>query len=159
MTIVQQALPRRTGTAGALVAVMHTGERLLTRLVEAVAAAIVLAETLILLTGVVFRFVLHAPLVWSDELASILFLWLAMLGSVIALQRQQHMRLTALVSAVSPRLQAMLQALAVGRRDPVPAPRRAARGRLRGGPVVHRNAGARLVRHDARGGIARRASR
>ena len=25
--------------------------------------------------------------VWTDELASILFLWLAMLGSVIALQR------------------------------------------------------------------------
>jgi len=36
--------------------------------------------------------------VWSDELASILFLWLAMLGSVVALQRMQHMRLTAVVS-------------------------------------------------------------
>ena len=114
MTALQQAVPRRTGTAGAIGVALHGGERLLTRLVEAVAAAIVLAETLILLTGVVFRFVLHAPLVWSDELASILFLWLAMLGSVIALQRQQHMRLTALVSAVSPRVQAMLQAFAVG---------------------------------------------
>jgi tripartite ATP-independent transporter DctM subunit len=83
-------------------------------LVEAVAAIIVLAETLILLAGVVFRFVLRAPLVWSDELASILFLWLAMLGSVIALQRAQHMRLTALVSAVPRRSQAILQALATG---------------------------------------------
>ena len=36
-----------------------------------------------------------APLIWSDELASILFLWLAMLGAVIALRRGEHMRLTA----------------------------------------------------------------
>ena len=36
---------------------------------------------------------------WSDELASILFLWLAMLGAVIALRRGEHMRMTALVNA------------------------------------------------------------
>ncbi len=29
---------------------------------------------------------------WSDELASILFLWLSMLGAVIALRRGEHMR-------------------------------------------------------------------
>ncbi|MDT8267895.1 TRAP transporter small permease subunit, partial [Roseomonas sp. DSM 102946] len=43
-----------------------------------------------------------------------LFLWLAMLGAVIALQRGQHMRLTALVSKRSPSTQAAMQALAVG---------------------------------------------
>ena len=40
----------------------------------------------------------HAPLVWSDELASILFLWLAMLGAVVAFRRGEHMRMTALVA-------------------------------------------------------------
>ena len=49
--------------------------------------------------GVVARYVFHSPLVWSDELASILFLWLAMLGAVVALRRGEHMRMTALVSA------------------------------------------------------------
>ena len=39
----------------------------------------------------------HRPLIWSDELASILFLWLAMLGAVVALRRGEHMRMTALV--------------------------------------------------------------
>jgi tripartite ATP-independent transporter DctM subunit len=83
-------------------------------MVEAAAALLVLAEIVILFTGVVFRFVLHTPLVWSDELASILFLWLAMLGSVIALQRGQHMRLTAVVSGMAPAWQARAEALAVG---------------------------------------------
>ena len=66
-------------------------------LVEIPAALLVLAEIVVLLAGVTSRYLLHAPLVWSDELASMLFLWLAMLGAVIALRRGEHMRMTALV--------------------------------------------------------------
>jgi tripartite ATP-independent transporter DctM subunit len=66
--------------------------------VEAIAGALVLADIVILLAGVIARFVLHKPLVWSDELASMVFIWLAMLGAVIALRRGEHMRMTALVS-------------------------------------------------------------
>ncbi len=73
-----------------------------------------MAEIGILFAGVLARFVWHRPLVWSDELASILFLWLAMLGSVIALTRGQHMRLTAVVGAFRPRGRAVLDALAIG---------------------------------------------
>jgi tripartite ATP-independent transporter DctM subunit len=66
--------------------------------VELFAAVLIVVETAILLSGVVARYVLHAPLTWSDELASILFLWLAMTGAVIALRRGEHMRLTMLVN-------------------------------------------------------------
>jgi tripartite ATP-independent transporter DctM subunit len=72
-------------------------ENALRAAVEGPTAALVLAEIVVLLAGVVSRFVFHHPFVWSDELASILFLWLAMLGAVIALQRMQHMRLTAVI--------------------------------------------------------------
>ena len=51
-----------------------------------------------LASAVVARFVFHSPLIWSDELASMLFIWLAMFGAVIALRRGEHMRMTALVS-------------------------------------------------------------
>ena len=50
----------------------------------------------------VCRYALHAPLIWSDELASLLFLWLVMLGAVAALARNEHMRLTFLESVVQP---------------------------------------------------------
>jgi tripartite ATP-independent transporter DctM subunit len=72
-------------------------ERVLARVVEAAACIGVLAEVVILSAGVIARYVVNDPLVWSDELASIVFLWLAMLGSVIALQRGEHMRLTTAV--------------------------------------------------------------
>ncbi|HWT18065.1 MAG TPA: TRAP transporter large permease subunit, partial [Variovorax sp.] len=82
-------------------------------LVEAVAALLVLAEICVLFAGVVSRYVFHAPLVWSDELASILFLWLSMLGAVVALRRGEHMRMTALLQKVQPSTRAMLDAFAI----------------------------------------------
>jgi tripartite ATP-independent transporter DctM subunit len=63
--------------------------------VELLAAMLVTLEIAILFGGVVARYVFNHPLIWSDELASILFLWLAMLGAVVALRRDEHMRMTA----------------------------------------------------------------
>ena len=92
----------------------HLADRAVCRAVEVAAAAIVLAEICILFAGVMARFVLNAPLIWSDELASILFLWLAMLGAVLAAQRGQHMRLTTAVGIMPARVQPAMQALATG---------------------------------------------
>jgi tripartite ATP-independent transporter DctM subunit len=88
-------------------------ERALGGLVEIVAAALVTAEVVILFAGVVSRYLLHRPLTWSDELASTLFLWLAMLGAVIAVRRNSHMRMTALVSKLADSRKLFFEALAV----------------------------------------------
>jgi len=69
---------------------------------EAFGAALVLAETCILFAGVVSRYVLSKPLMWTDELANFLFLWLAMLGTVVALRRAEHMRLTTFLNSMRP---------------------------------------------------------
>jgi tripartite ATP-independent transporter DctM subunit len=81
-------------------------------IVEIPAALLVVAEIVILFAGVVSRYVLHTPLIWSDELASILFLWLAMLGAVVAFRRSEHMRMTALVATAGPRMWAYLDLVA-----------------------------------------------
>ncbi|MDU6727971.1 MAG: TRAP transporter large permease subunit, partial [Bradyrhizobium sp.] len=81
-------------------------------LVEIPAALLVVAEIVILFAGVVARYVLHKPLIWSDELASILFLWLAMLGAAVAFRRGEHMRMTSLVARASPGLRAFLDLVA-----------------------------------------------
>src|SRR3954465_2518330 len=83
------------------------------RLVEIPAALIVVAEIVVLLAGILAGYVFHKPIVWSDELAAILFLWLAMLGSVIAFQRGEHMRMTAIVGMLGPRARAFLDVVAV----------------------------------------------
>ena len=84
----------------------------LTSVVEWTASLLVAAEVILLFTGIIARYVLHAPLVWSDELASVLFLWLAMIGSALALRRGAHMRMTTFVAKASPQAQAVLEAFA-----------------------------------------------
>jgi tripartite ATP-independent transporter DctM subunit len=88
-------------------------DALLGRPVESLAAILVLLEVLVLLAGIVARALGH-PLVWSDELASMLFLWLAMLGAVVALRRDEHMRMNALVARLGPAWRERLHALALG---------------------------------------------
>ncbi len=78
---------------------------------EVPAALLVAAEIVVLLAGVVSRYVFRSPLVWTDELASALFLWLTMLGAVIALRRDEHMRLTALLTRTAPRWRSWLEAV------------------------------------------------
>ena len=95
------------------IAWLETLNKALATLVEIPAALLVLAEVVVLLMGVVSRYVFHQPLGWSDELASILFLWLAMLGSIVAFQRGEHMRMTAMVGKLEPGQRALLDLVAI----------------------------------------------
>ena len=76
--------------------------------IAAPTAALVLIEVFVLLGGVISRYVFHHPIIWSDELASTLFLWLAMLGSAVAMHRSEHMRMTAFVGVLSPPVRLVL---------------------------------------------------
>src|ERR1700754_5119032 len=87
-------------------------ERALGLLVEIPAALLVVAEIVILFAGVVARYGFHRPLIWSDELASILFLWLAMFGAGVSFRRGEHMRMTAVVAGVAPATRAYLDLVA-----------------------------------------------
>src|SRR2546421_1952676 len=88
-------------------------ENWLGHLVEVPVALLTAIEVLILFAGVVSRYVFHNPFTWSDELASILFLWLAMLGAVVAFRRSEHMRMSTLVARASPRWRVFFEAFAV----------------------------------------------
>jgi len=86
-------------------------ERGIRNIVDGLAALLVIVEIGILLCGVIFRFVLHQPLIWSDELASILFVWLAMFGAVCAFSRSEHMRMTAVVGKMQDRRRALMESI------------------------------------------------
>ncbi len=60
---------------------------------------------------VVFRFILKAPLAWSDELATFSFVWFALVGAAIGVRERAHIGVDALARALPPRAQ---HALALG---------------------------------------------
>lgn len=65
---------------------------------EWISAVFVVAEVVLLLVGVVSRYVFDAPIIWANELAAMIFLWLVSLGAVIALNKGEHMRMTIVVN-------------------------------------------------------------
>jgi len=88
-------------------------ENALLQITQYLASVILLIEVGILFVGVVARYVIGFPITWSDELASIFFVWLTILGAVIAFQKGQHMRMTAIVNLVQPRMKSILEVLAL----------------------------------------------
>lgn len=83
------------------------------RPVEFVCAILLLVIVGVLLLGVTSRYVFSLPVVWIDEVASISFLWLAMLGSAIAIDRNEHLKLTLFIGMMPERLREFVNALAM----------------------------------------------
>ncbi|PZX17200.1 TRAP-type C4-dicarboxylate transport system permease small subunit [Palleronia aestuarii] len=68
-------------------------ERLLTwigRVNGAVATACFLALTAVVAMQVFTRFVLHSPVLWSEEVARFLFFWTALLGAALSVRQRRH---------------------------------------------------------------------
>lgn len=86
-------------------------ERIIELATEPLAALFIVVDVGILASGVFSRYVLHNALIWSDELATIVFLWLSMLGAVAALRRRMHMCLTMLPRMAGPRAAAWFDAI------------------------------------------------
>ena len=82
------------------------------RCLEWLAAALVAADILILLIGVIARYAFRSPLIWTDDLAQAVFLWLGMIGATVALNRGEHMRMTALIVRAPPGPRQGLEAFA-----------------------------------------------
>ena len=64
------------------------------RPIEWLAGALFVALVAVILTNIFTREVLSQPIAWIDEVTSLVFVWLAMLGAVLAVERSEHMRLT-----------------------------------------------------------------
>ena len=67
--------------------------RMADRSLEAAAVILMLAMLSVVVAGVVFR-ALGSPLVWTDELAQYLLVWLGLIGWMIASRRRNHIRIT-----------------------------------------------------------------
>jgi len=77
-----------------------TLERMLHRFIKWALFLITGAMTFVVLLGVLFRYVLKAPLPWSEELARYLMIWGASLGASIAYRQGTHIAVTLLVDKV-----------------------------------------------------------
>lgn len=92
---------------------VHRAMSRLMKPLEATAAALTASIIVLLLAGVLSRYVFSKSIVWVDEVVSISFIWLTMIGTAIAMHRNEHLRLTLLVERLSPPVRDAVHALAL----------------------------------------------
>jgi tripartite ATP-independent transporter DctM subunit len=80
---------------------------------EILSAALLVIIIVLLFVGVVARYVFSLPIVWIDEVVSMSFLWLAMLGTAIAMHRNEHLRLSLFLEMMPKKIQGLVHALAL----------------------------------------------
>ena len=68
------------------------------RLEEAVCLSLLLLITFLMALQVFCRYVLHAPLVWSEELARYAFIWMAFIGSAYTARKRGHVSIALFVN-------------------------------------------------------------
>ena len=64
---------------------------------EVLSALLMIVIIGLLLTAVLTRYVFSQPLVWVDEIVSLSFIWVTMIGAALAMHRNEHLRLTIVV--------------------------------------------------------------
>lgn len=72
----------------------------------ACAACVVLFGAIfaIMVCQIAFRYLLNAPLVWTEELARYLYVWVCYLGAPVALRRGTHVSVSVLADRLPPAL-------------------------------------------------------
>jgi TRAP-type C4-dicarboxylate transport system permease small subunit len=75
-------------------------------------AGLVAAMTVIVFAQVIFRYVVGNPLVWSEELARYLFVWVTMIGAGAAVRLGQHYGLDILVKPLPPLIRSIVAFMA-----------------------------------------------
>lgn len=82
------------------------------RLVELVAVVLLLTLAAIVVTAVVFRYLLNDSLPWYDELASVLLAWITYFGAALAALRRAHLGFSTFVLALPAAPRAVVVVLA-----------------------------------------------
>jgi len=80
-------------------------QRLLKQSLELSLCLILVAIVAVTFIQVLFRYIFHLSLAWSEELARYLFLWLAALASAYAFKTRSHFALRFLVNRFGKRIQ------------------------------------------------------
>jgi TRAP-type C4-dicarboxylate transport system permease small subunit len=86
----------------------------LTAVLEYLSMACIAIMTVLVIAQVVLRYVFNDPLDWSEEMARILFIYLAFIGIGAAYGRRRHMAIDALVILLPARMKRTVEFVVVG---------------------------------------------
>ncbi len=95
--------------ASAMTQYLLCARQLLVKLVQWLLMLMLLTMTCVMFAQIIWRYLLQSPLVWSEELALLLMVWMTFLGSALMLERKEHVAIDLLVEWLPPSLNRLMQ--------------------------------------------------
>lgn len=90
----------------------HKFTLFLNKIANVVAVALLSAMTVVILLGVLFRYLLLKPLPWSEDLGRYLMIWLALLAVGVVMQNRRHVAVTLAIEWLQPGVRLVVMLLA-----------------------------------------------
>ena len=91
-TLLRQHLSS-TDYSKASMQLLNRVSRQLDHVMKLLSGFLIAAMTILVFLQVIFRYLLDAPIDWSEEMASFAFVWMALLGASVGLKNDEHPRL------------------------------------------------------------------
>lgn len=82
---------------------LHTVNKALYEIVKKVIIALLILMSTFVFFQVIFRYIVKQPLVWSEELTTYMFSWLAYIGAAAVTYKNDHVAVTTLVDGMKNR--------------------------------------------------------
>ncbi|MDD2206374.1 MAG: TRAP transporter small permease [Aminobacterium sp.] len=76
----------------------------LNRIVEYAVSLLLIVMVVVVFLQVIFRFVLHSSLPWSEELSRYILVWISFLGASIGVKRGAHIGVEVVVNMLPPKM-------------------------------------------------------
>ena len=89
---------------------VHTLDRVTGKIVDWMAIVLLIFIFILGICQVFWRWVLNNPIVWSEEMIRLTYVWICYLGWVIAERADSHIRITSIVSRLPKKAQQQLAA-------------------------------------------------
>src|SRR5699024_3717684 len=83
-------------------------KKMLFRFIRWILTIMLIVLSLVIIAQIGARYLFHQPLVWSEELALVLMVWITFLGSAIILDEHNHISIDFLVEQFSERIQTLI---------------------------------------------------
>lgn len=75
---------------------------ILEKIMDAVAVVMFIVIFIVAMAQVLMRWIFNNPLIWSEELIRLMFVWICFLGWVMATRHNTHITITAVISKLPP---------------------------------------------------------
>jgi len=67
------------------------------------------AMVLVVLVGTISRYAFNSPLLWTEEAARYLMIWMALVGASITLKRREHVGIEIIINKFKPKIRVIIK--------------------------------------------------